>query len=345
MSHDASPNRTARSRDAARDDDTATANHHNASSPARSRSASRQRRKKKSKKKRNPGLAKKLGFITHLLKTLDLVIFAELSALYYMECSLFRFVVRSAGQYMYLTPKDESFPFLMPATRVHVLLVLIPNIICMASHLFGSLPVGPDFHRGYQHGGLIIDFIGQRPPTWRLYYFLADVVILVVQCFMLTVHTEREHLRAALKTFRPVFPVVEDTTARSTEDLDAEERGVLRNGSEVVHDETDGIDLHPLGQPRDGGEGSGMRGDDLAPLLPDAASGVAPGTPLSDIMTSGNAILGEYHVLHSMLSATMGFERTAAHSLQTISYGATMAALQARQQGASVQISSQRSRG
>lgn len=260
-----------------------------------------------------------------------------------LRCSLFRFVVRSAGQYMYLTPKDESFPFLMPATRVHVLLVLIPNIICMASHLLGSLPVGPDFHRGYQHGGLIIDFIGQKPPVWRLYYFLADVIILVVQCFMLTVHTEREHLRAALKTFRPVFPVVEDTRARSTEDLDAEERGVLRNGSEVLHDETDGIDLQPLGQPRDRGEGSGVRADDVAPMLPNAATGVAPGAPLVDIMASGNAILGEYHVLYSMLSATMGLERTAAHSLQTISYGATMAALQARRQGASVGVSSQRS--
>lgn len=94
MSHDASPSRTARNHDAARDDDDddddtiladQTLPNHNANSPARSRSASRQRRKKKSKKKRNPGLAKKLGFITHLLKTLDLVVFAELSALYYME--------------------------------------------------------------------------------------------------------------------------------------------------------------------------------------------------------------------------------------------------------------------
>jgi hypothetical protein len=43
------------------------------------------RRKKKSRKKRNPGLVKKLEFVTHLLKTLDTLVFAELSALYYME--------------------------------------------------------------------------------------------------------------------------------------------------------------------------------------------------------------------------------------------------------------------
>ena len=59
----------------------------NGDSPERSgsRSDSRRRRKKKSKKKRNPGLVKKLAFVTHLLRTLDLVVFAELSALYYME--------------------------------------------------------------------------------------------------------------------------------------------------------------------------------------------------------------------------------------------------------------------
>lgn len=54
--------------------------------PSRSPSRSRRRRKKKSKKDRNPGLAKKLSFVTHLLKTLDLFVFAELSGLYYMEC-------------------------------------------------------------------------------------------------------------------------------------------------------------------------------------------------------------------------------------------------------------------
>ncbi|PHH92257.1 hypothetical protein CDD83_8182 [Cordyceps sp. RAO-2017] len=345
MSHDPPPPATARdqpaSADATQDDTPAAAepldDHAASASASGSRSASRHHRKRKSKKKRNPGLAKKLAFLTHLLKTLDLVVFAELSALYYMECSLFRFLVRAAGQYMYLTPKDESFPFLMPATRVHVLLIVVPNIICIMSHLFSALPVGPDFHRGYQHGGLIVDFIGQRPPAYRLYYLLADVIILAVQCLMLTIHTERENLRATLKTFRPIFPLVPETVAaRSPEDLDAEERGVSRSPPEILRDEVDGIELQPLGRLRAAGEG-GQASQDSAPLLPDASSGVAPGTPLSDIMTSGNAILGEYHVLHSLLSATIGLERTAAHSLQTISYGATLAALQARRRADSTQ--------
>lgn len=43
------------------------------------------RRRKKGKKKHPPGLVKKLSFVTNLLQGLDYLVFAELSALYYME--------------------------------------------------------------------------------------------------------------------------------------------------------------------------------------------------------------------------------------------------------------------
>lgn len=55
------------------------------STRARAQSQSQRRKKKKNRKKRNPGLTKKLEFVTHLLKSLDTLVFAELSALYYME--------------------------------------------------------------------------------------------------------------------------------------------------------------------------------------------------------------------------------------------------------------------
>lgn len=43
------------------------------------------RQRRKEKRRRNPGLKKKLAFVTHLLKSLDLLVFTQLSALYYME--------------------------------------------------------------------------------------------------------------------------------------------------------------------------------------------------------------------------------------------------------------------
>ncbi|RDA93141.1 hypothetical protein CP533_4090 [Ophiocordyceps camponoti-saundersi (nom. inval.)] len=290
-----------------------------AASPVRSRPASRQRRRRRSRssKKRHPGLAKKLAFLTNLLKTLDTVVVAELSGLYYMECSLFRLALRCVGHFMYLSPKDESFPIFMPATIVHVLFIFIPNIICIILHLFGTLPLGPDYNRGYQHGGTVIDFIGHTTPIYRSYYCLIDFIILFIQCLMLAVHTEREHLRAALKTFRPMLPAVEELTTISSEHLDAEEQVETRPTPAVVsHDDAD-IEMQLL-----------------TPSLPDASAGNSPRVPLSDVMASGTAVIGDYDIFQSLLSASMGLERTAAHSLQTISYGATLAALRARRRGA-----------
>lgn len=98
MNNDAAPSSSARIPDrlsppgvganADADDAEADADaRHRPESRQRSRSSNgRQRRRRRSKRKQNPGLAKKLAFLTHLLKTLDLVLFAELSSLYYMEC-------------------------------------------------------------------------------------------------------------------------------------------------------------------------------------------------------------------------------------------------------------------
>ncbi|KAH7197443.1 uncharacterized protein B0J16DRAFT_328212 [Fusarium flagelliforme] len=347
MSDDASPNSTA-------PNDVSPAEPANASSGSRvtwdlpqeqsrstrsrAQSQSQRRKKKKNRKKRNPGLARKLLFVTHLLKSLDTLVFAELSALYYMECSMFRFILRAVGQYLYLTPKDESFPFLMPASPLHVCLVLIPNIICILLHIFVSLPVGPDFHRGYMHGGLVIDFIGQKPPTSRVYYVLADVMILAVQCFMLTVHTERERLRVILKTFRPMVPDVAQEMAPTIEDLDAEERGVSRDmpGSLPV-DEEEGIEMQPLHRVSTNEEGNSTSGES-EPSGRERSVDEPSRSHLSDVLSSGNAIIGEYHILHSLHNAALNIERTAAYSLRTISYGATMASIEARRRALQVPV-------
>jgi len=297
----------------------------------------RRRRRPKSRKKRNPGLKKKLEFVTHLLRGLDSLVFAEMSALYYMECSMFRFIIRAIGQLMYLSPKDESFPFLMQANRSHVALIVIPNLWCMLVHLFAAMPRGPDYHRGYQHGGLVIDFIGQKPPAYRIYYLLADVLLLGLQCLMLAIHTEREKLRLSLKTFRPLAgdTALEAATARTIDDLDAEEQNIRSSGPSVAeasgHD--DGIELQPLRR-----SSSRRRRRNTSDSDSQASSGDdISRSRLSDILTSGNALLGEYHVLHCMRVATTELERTTAVSLQSIGYRATMAALEARRRGVTVQ--------
>lgn len=242
---------------------------------------------------------------------------------------MFRLFIRAAGQYMYLTPKHESFPFLMPVNRLHVLFIIIPNIACILLHLFSSLPVGPDHHRGYQHGGLIIDFVGQRPSTSRLYYILADIFIVFLQCLMLTIHSDREKLRLRLKTFKPLVPGFFDTVGaeRTLEELDAEERGIAIDvGGPIGEGDEDGIEMRALGQTtaesgRDEAEGGG---DEIRRMENTSSS-------LLDIMNSGNGMLGEFHIVHTIRTGALDLNRTAAQSLQSLSYGATLAALRARQ--------------
>lgn len=250
---------------------------------------------------------------------------------------MFRFLLRAIGQYMYLTPKDEAFPFLMPASRVHVLLVVIPNFICIFLHLFTSLPRGPDFHRGYQHGGLVIDFVGQRPPTYRIYYLLADFAILAIQCLMLTVHTQREQLRVMLRTFRPILPEIAEeleAAVRSIQDLDAEERGVslhAQNSAAAAAsvDGGGGVEMRERNGFHQAGEAGEQTGE-AETLLRESTSEGSSRAQLADIMNSGNAVVGEYYIVQSVLSAAGDLERSAAHSLRSISYGATLATLQAR---------------
>lgn len=240
---------------------------------------------------------------------------------------MFRFLLRALGQYLYLSPKDESFPVALTATRVHVLLVAVPNIICMLFHLFTALPVGLEDQRGYQHGGLVIDFIGQKPSTSRIYYLLADIFLLVLQCIMLTIHTEREQMRVTLKTFRPLAEDValQAAAGRTIRELDEEERGVSALMDEEAGDEAVEVEMRLLNQDTDAGNEAGPsnsnRNDDTDNT-----------THLFNVMTSGNGVLGPYHVLHTIRHTVMDVRRTAAHSLTSMGYNATFAAIRANAQ-------------
>lgn len=251
---------------------------------------------------------------------------------------MLRFLLRAAGQYLYLTPKEETLPIIMPATRAHVFLVTIPNIICILLHLFGSMPHGHDFHRGYVHGGVVIDFVGQMPSKSRFYYILIDIMLLLLQSLMMTIHNEREKLRVALKTFRPLHPSLaqEVAMARTIESLDAEERGLPREeSSSLTPENTNDIELRSLNG--EGTQADGIdRPEDADNEARDPMADISSQNHLADTLTSGNGILGEYHVLHSMRTAGTQLEDAAAGTLRRIGYEATAVALEARRRRGSI---------
>lgn len=192
---------------------------------------------------------------------------------------------------------------------------------------------------------MLIDFIGQRPPTSRLAFVLLDLVVLGAQCLMLAVHQERERLKKAVSPGLPTISAsavaaggagggdgqTQDAAAAgqaggTAQDHDAEERGVLRRDETEGDNEGEEIELQPL---------AGSSGGTTTPTDEDEEraagtySSAAASADLLDMMRSGNAVLGNFHVVHAVRSVANGTQTPAAYSLRTLGYGATIAAITA----------------
>ncbi|PSR82169.1 hypothetical protein BD289DRAFT_438063 [Coniella lustricola] len=343
---------------------------HNTQQPrarsARRRSRDGRRRRSSSRMRRaKAGIARKLDFMTHLMSSLDVVIFAELCVLYYMDCSFTRLVMRSFVQYMYLTPKPEDFLRLMPAPRPQIYAIFASNITCVLLHLFFALPQANETMRGYLHGAVIIDLIGQKAPTSRLGLVLLDCLVLLLQCVMCAVLVEKDRLKKLEITLRRVsaggFPKstnVNNTAAfRPTaavdavagahtdrQDLDSEERGVLRDDA-LGGNDTNDIEMRPLanGQnPTDTASGgiSGMTGilearyqRVLRTLAGSQSTEGADRPSMVDVLMSGNGLLANLHVVHVVRTLATDHARdpgAAAYSLQLTGYTSRLAAIAAR---------------
>ncbi|KAL2143030.1 hypothetical protein VTI28DRAFT_428 [Corynascus sepedonium] len=279
--------------------------------------------------KRREGLVKKLELVSHLQKSLDMIVVVYICTLYYMECSFFRFILRLAPHYSFLTPKDG---LLLPAEHPHIYSIFVPSVLCIFAHLFLGLPEAGEATRGYLHGGVIIDFIGQKPPTSRLAFLFCDLVILGSQCLMLAVHQERESLKKAvtpgLRTGSSVSDQADQpaaTAATTTQDHDAEERGVLRD--ETLSGIGRGIELQPLSGSSNSQPWDGAATDDER--TGNTFSSAAASADMLDIIRSGNAVLANLHVIHAVRTVGNGAQSAAAYSLRTLGYGATLAALAA----------------
>ncbi len=203
----------------------------------------------------------------------------------------------------------------------------------MLAHLLWAPPRASEATRGYLHGGIIVDFIGQKAPTSRLSLLLLDLVVLGVQCLMLAVHQEAEQL---WKVVRPrggtaTASSAESSTAAATaaatapattQDHDAEERGVLRDLARETG-EADDIELRPLGG------SNGATGGGSANLLRRSASARTPSAELTEVIMSGNSVLADFHVVNAIRMAGNDYQGAASYSLQSIGYTATLAALAA----------------
>ncbi|KAI2784769.1 DUF1746-domain-containing protein [Daldinia loculata] len=275
------------------------------------------------------GLTKKLQFMMHLSISLDTVVYAELCALYYMDCSFFRLMIRWLSQALFISPKAEDSILIIP--NYHVSAIVGPNFLCILLHLLTSLPQAGEASRGYLHGGILFDFVGQKAPSSKFSLLLLDLLILGLQCFMLTVNIEKERVRKVVRPRRQIDRP-ETTTEETTtgQDHDAEERGVLRDAPMV--DETNDIEMQSLGGRN--ANGNERNADERVGLLRQATTPVGDLEGLADTLRSGNAVLANFNIRRSLWTAwhtrANSPESAAAYAIQNVGYNATLAALAAQ---------------
>ncbi|OTB18359.1 hypothetical protein K445DRAFT_315173 [Daldinia sp. EC12] len=277
------------------------------------------------------GLTKKLQFMMHLSIGLDTVVYAELCALYYMDCSFFRLMIRWVSQALFISPKAEDSILIIP--NYHVSAIVGPNFICILLHLLTSLPQAGEASRGYLHGGILFDFVGQKAPSSKFTLLLLDILILGLQCFMLTVNIEKERVRKVVKPRRQIDSpgtIAEETTTTTGQDHDAEERGVLRDAPIV--DETNDVEMQSLGGRN--GNGNGRNAEERVGLLRQTSTSANDLESLADTLRSGNAILANFNIRQSLRNAwhtrANSPESAAAYAIQNVGYNATLAALAAQ---------------
>ncbi|KAI0200209.1 DUF1746-domain-containing protein [Astrocystis sublimbata] len=283
------------------------------------------------------GLAMKLRFLRSLTHNLDTLVYAELSVLYYMDCSFFRLAIRWMAQQLFISPKDDDNRLIVPS--YHVFAVFAPNLFCILLHLIYSPAEAGEASRGYLHGGILVDFIGQAAPSTRFTLILLDLIVLAIQCLMLTVNIEKERIRNVTNPPRVVAGATGLAIARppTTQDHDAEERGVLRDGPQMDDlNETVDVEMRSMGN-RDGDGGSDGEGEEGSRLLGQSeAQRTRQSGDLREVLRSGNAIIGNFHVPQALQSALLlntessTPESAAAYALQHVGYNATLVALAAQ---------------
>ncbi len=182
--------------------------------------------------------------------------------------------------------------------------------------------------RGYLHGGVIIDLIGQKGPTSKIHLVCLDLLVLGLQCFMLAVNVEKERLSVVSKG--ALYPVSIDgdqprAEVTTSQDHDAEERGIIRDDVQDV--ENGSIELQPL-QARNG-DGPSASGNEVDEDRNEERERLLAEPPprreeeeedALDSFWSGTAILAEFHILHNLRRQWSDYGSATESALQTVGF-------------------------
>lgn len=127
---------------------------------------------------------------------------------------------------IFFTPKAS--PFEPTRNQPYVGAIIASNLFCMISHAFFIRPEAGEDTRGYLHGGLFIDFIGQKTPVSVIRLLSLDMLVFVLDFVMLALIVERVKTATPNESTTQNAEGITETEQARSQDHDAEERGVLR---------------------------------------------------------------------------------------------------------------------
>ncbi|GAB7363822.1 hypothetical protein MBLNU230_g4388t1 [Neophaeotheca triangularis] len=233
---------------------------------------------------------KRRDLLLDLCNTLDMYVYAELSTIYYMDCSFLRFLLRALVQFILLSPKPAIFPE-PPQNRPYVGGILVSSLICIFFHIWNAAPSAGEATRGYLHGGLAMDFIGQRGPSSKVHLVLLDLLVILLQLTHMAAHVTAKRLK---ETRASATAVSQPRAEASRQDIDSEERGVRRS---TEQNDIEMQNLNPSGQAT---TASSTRDDDVEePTREDSTlDSTAPprDAQIFDAFNSGQIVIGDLNL-------------------------------------------------
>ncbi|POS84873.1 hypothetical protein EPUL_002686, partial [Erysiphe pulchra] len=267
---------------------------------------------------------KKSEFLLNLITNLDTLIYVEFCIIYYMDCSLFRLILRALNQMIFFTPKP-AFIRPAPQQRPYIGAIFIPGITCILLHIFTARSEATEAMRGYLHGGVIIDLIGQKGPTSKIHLILLDILLLVLQCFMLSVRVEEDRLQTILTILSRSSSKMADLTV--IQDYDAEERGIIRD--EIVADNS--LELEQIAGPSSSNshDPQPMINREIGPVTESSSQLMQEDDETLELFWSGMATVCDFHILYNLRKQWRDYGNATGSALQTVGYSAEFAAITA----------------
>jgi hypothetical protein len=132
-------------------------------------------------------------------------------------------------QFLFLTPKIINFP-LPPHNRSPVVGLIGSAMLCAALHLWEDSPNAGELAQGYLHGGLIIDFIGEKGPISKSRLLYVDLSILLLQLLMLGIVVAKQDAQVAESG--------DEGSGEASQDVENEERGEMRGDQPLLSEST-----------------------------------------------------------------------------------------------------------